>query len=191
MALREHKSAFDKSHGAWSLLTFARGKHSMSWEPCEEKINSFVRPPANTIEDCSSRNTRELILFHDLATSGVSNGACIVMSETTTATMTAKITCYARWIVGNFIRNIYKRLPSACGVFVCFNWLTPARFELNCIWVIFKQISEWLRNCHQSLDLTWKSTLVQVMACCLMAASHDLNQCWPSFMSPYGHWVIL
>ena len=31
-----------------------------------------------------------------------------------------------------------------------------------------------------------KSTLIQVMAWCLLAASHYLSQCWPTFMSPYG-----
>ena len=30
-----------------------------------------------------------------------------------------------------------------------------------------------------------KSTLVQVMAWCLMASSHYLSQCWPSSMLPY------
>ena len=30
-----------------------------------------------------------------------------------------------------------------------------------------------------------KSTLVQLMACCLMTSSHYLNQCWPRSMSPY------
>ena len=38
-----------------------------------------------------------------------------------------------------------------------------------------------------SRDLTDdKSTLVQVMAWCLQATSHYLNQCWPRSMSPYG-----
>ena len=51
-----------------------------------------------------------------------------------------------------------------------------------------------------SLDLTDKSTLVQVMAWCHQATSHYLNQCWSSSMSPYcatrlprlkaGVWVI-
>ena len=40
-----------------------------------------------------------------------------------------------------------------------------------------------------------KSTLVQVMAWCRQATSHYLNQCWPSFLSPYGvtrpQWVNL
>ena len=31
-----------------------------------------------------------------------------------------------------------------------------------------------------------KSTLVQVMAWCHQAISSNLNQCWPTFMSPYG-----
>ena len=31
-----------------------------------------------------------------------------------------------------------------------------------------------------------KSTLVQVMACCLMATSHYLNQYWPRSFLPYG-----
>ena len=39
-----------------------------------------------------------------------------------------------------------------------------------------------------------KSTLVQVMAWCLMATSHYLSQCWLSSLSPYGitrpQWVI-
>ena len=36
------------------------------------------------------------------------------------------------------------------------------------------------------LDLTDKSTLVQVMAWCCQATSHYLSQCWSRFMSPYG-----
>ena len=37
-----------------------------------------------------------------------------------------------------------------------------------------------------ALDLTDKSTLVQVMAWCHQATSHYLSQCWPKFMLPYG-----
>ena len=71
--------------------------------------------------------------------------------------------------------------------------LDPGRFERNLILLNFKLIlgilgwgirSEivlrWL-----SLDLTDKSTLVQVMACCLTATSHYQSQCWPRSMSPY------
>ena len=38
-----------------------------------------------------------------------------------------------------------------------------------------------------SLDFSKnKSTLVQVMAWCHQATSHNLNQCWPRSLSPYG-----
>ena len=38
-----------------------------------------------------------------------------------------------------------------------------------------------------SMDLADdKSTLAQVMACCLTALSHYLSQCWHRSMSPYG-----
>ena len=68
------------------------------------------------------------------------------------------------------------------------------------IWMKFKKgiietnLSNWwlmyfLRNCPQ-MNATGladdKSALVHVMACCLMATSHYMNQCWPRFMSPYG-----
>ena len=40
----------------------------------------------------------------------------------------------------------------------------------------------WLLNSLRPSDAIWQqrsmSTLVQVMACCLMAPSHYLNQCW-------------
>ena len=40
---------------------------------------------------------------------------------------------------------------------------------------------------YMSLDFTeYKSTLVQVMACCRQASSHYLSQCWPRYRSPYG-----
>ena len=47
-----------------------------------------------------------------------------------------------------------------------------------------------------SLDLSDdKSTLVKVMACCLTAPSHYLNQRWPRLISPYGvirpQWVMI
>ena len=46
-----------------------------------------------------------------------------------------------------------------------------------------------------SLDLTDKSTLVQVMAWCRQATNHYLSQCWPRSLTPYGatrpQWVKL
>ena len=51
-----------------------------------------------------------------------------------------------------------------------------------------------LRISHQTTlewmpqDLTRnKASLVQVMAWCLMAPSHYLNQCWPSSITPHGN----
>ena len=72
-----------------------------------------------------------------------------------------------------------------------FNSLAPGKFEWNFRHVIFKQIlviDDWGISCE--IALTWKpqdltddkSTLVQVMACCLTA----LSQCWPSSLPPYG-----
>ena len=76
-----------------------------------------------------------------------------------------------------------------------FNSLWPGRFWWNFRWVLFKPITvvDGWDTCYEialrkmSQDLTDdKSTLVQVMAWCRQATSHYLNQCWPSFMSPYG-----
>ena len=61
-------------------------------------------------------------------------------------------------------------------------------------WVIFKltlATDSWVISCEisfswMSLNLTDKSTLVQVMAWCRQATSHYLNQCWTKSMSPYG-----
>ena len=53
-------------------------------------------------------------------------------------------------------------------------------------------IDDWGISCEivfkwMSLDLTSdKSTLVYVIAWCRQAASHNLNQCWPSSMLLYG-----
>ena len=46
----------------------------------------------------------------------------------------------------------------------------------------------WLRYLGWMLsNLTdYKSTLVQVMAWCLQATRHYLNECWPRSMWPYG-----
>ena len=76
-----------------------------------------------------------------------------------------------------------------------FNSLAPGRSEcdsengiLNLILLI-----GILRSSHDNAlrwmpqDLTDdKLTLVQVMAWCRQATSHYLNQCWLSFLSPYG-----
>ena len=75
------------------------------------------------------------------------------------------------------------------------NSLAPVKFEWNFRYLIFLIISvidgwcvSWeLALRWMSLNLTDdKSTLVQVMACCLTAPSHYLSQCWPRSLSPYG-----
>ena len=48
----------------------------------------------------------------------------------------------------------------------------------------------WINSLRQS-DAIWRhrsrSTLIQVMACCLMAPSHYLNQCWLIISKVQGH----
>ena len=75
------------------------------------------------------------------------------------------------------------------------NSLAPGKFEWNFRYLIFKQIlviDVWSISCEialiwLSLDFTDdQSTLVQVMAWCLQATSHYLNQCWPRSLSPFG-----
>ena len=76
-----------------------------------------------------------------------------------------------------------------------FNSLAPGKFEWNFRYVISKQIlvtGGWGISCEialiwTSLDFTDdQSTLVQVMAWCHQATSHNLSQCWPRSLSPYG-----
>ena len=76
-----------------------------------------------------------------------------------------------------------------------FNLLVPGRFRRNFRKVIFQLvlvIDGWRISCKTVLkwmpmDLTdGKPTLVQVMAWCRQATSHNLSQCWPRSLSPYG-----
>ena len=50
-----------------------------------------------------------------------------------------------------------------------------------CNWLSLRHLVPWINSLWPS-DAIWCqrswSTLVQVMACCLMAPSHYLNQCW-------------
>ena len=73
--------------------------------------------------------------------------------------------------------------------------MAPGKFELNFIYVIFKNIlviNSWGISCKialiwMSLDLSDdQSTLFHVMAWCRQATSHYLSQCWPRSPSPYG-----
>ena len=76
-----------------------------------------------------------------------------------------------------------------------FNWLAPGRCGCNFKSIIFKLIIQEgsLGTCYE-ITFKWmphsltnkKSTLVQVMAWCHQATSHNLSQCWLRSMSPYG-----
>ena len=75
------------------------------------------------------------------------------------------------------------------------NSLAPGKFEWHFRYLIFKRIlviDGWGTSCEitpiwMSLDFTVdQSTLVQVMAWCRQATSHNLSQCWPRSLSPYG-----
>ena len=50
---------------------------------------------------------------------------------------------------------------------------------------IFRYYENALR-CRLTGPTDYKSTLVQVMACCLTTPSHYLNKCWPRSMAPYS-----
>ena len=47
------------------------------------------------------------------------------------------------------------------------------------------KLSPQVKN-HKTSVTDYKSTLVQVIAQCRQATSHNLSQCWPRSMSPYG-----
>ena len=74
------------------------------------------------------------------------------------------------------------------------NSLTPARFQWNFGYVIFKLIlvmdgwciSREIALRWMPLDLTVnRSTLVQVMAWCRQATNHHRSQCWTRSLSPH------
>ena len=74
-------------------------------------------------------------------------------------------------------------------------YINPQRCGCDFKSVIFKSILgiDILSTCCK-IELSWipqnsissTSTLVQVMAWCRQTTSHNLSQCWPIFMSPYG-----
>ena len=84
-------------------------------------------------------------------------------------------------------------------------WLSPGAiswvkiFILDMSWKMTNLISQphfpsgqWVNSLGPS-DAIWqhrsRSTLVQVMACCLMAPTHYLNQCWLIFSKVQWHSV--
>ena len=77
-----------------------------------------------------------------------------------------------------------------------FNSLALGRCSSNHKSIIFKSIIQNNSSLATQLEITLrgmlenlpneKSTLVQVMAWCLMASSHYLSQCWPRSISLYS-----
>ena len=87
---------------------------------------------------------------------------------------------------------------------------TYCMFDACCVWVARIQSvfsmpvklfwSVWVNNSMWPGDTVWRHTskeaLAQIMACCLTAPSHDLNQCWLLIGEVFGirmkiisHWV--
>ena len=98
--------------------------------------------------------------------------------------------------------ELWSCLSNFKGIYEHFNSLAPGRFECNFRKVIFKLIivtDSWGNTCEialrwMSLDLIDdKSTLAQVMACCLMQqaitlANVDPNSC--RHMASLDHYVV-
>ena len=87
------------------------------------------------------------------------------------------------WICGDFELRFYKENPTlCCGSFVARSSAAPYGWH----W-LFRLYSSFLPMEKYCISL-WpsdaigrqrtESTLAQVMACCLTAPSHYLNQCW-------------
>ena len=55
-------------------------------------------------------------------------------------------------------------------------WEMMFHHNINCHWL--KPYTEWSLTNDAKWQHRSRSTLVQVMACCLMAPSHYMNQCW-------------
>ena len=67
-----------------------------------------------------------------------------------------------------------------CGWdFECFN-LQP-QFKVGILTISCGKVFRWMPQDH----IDDKFTLVQVMGWCHQTTSHYLNQCWPSYMTPF------
>ena len=81
-------------------------------------------------------------------------------------------------IHGSSWSGLIKVGPERCRCLICMCWFMLIHWKL-----IFGGMSEWLLiNSLWPAEAIWRhrsgSTLPQVMACCLTAPSHYLNQCW-------------
>ena len=77
----------------------------------------------------------------------------------------------------------HKVTPDWGDLISGFPSLGASNVELWCLFVVnLNKLSKKQSDCSLHSDGKWRhrsgSTLLQVMACCLMAASHFLTQCW-------------
>ena len=109
------------------------------------------------------------------------------------------------WITNNMAIEIWVNIGSGNDLLPNSTKLSPEtmlnynqRCSVTVTWVQFQKKCSWIHPCHVFVDYTsnslWSNnatwwhrsvlTLVQVIACYLMAPSHYLNQCW------LGMWVF-
>ena len=108
-----------------------------------------------------------------------SNGHWWIPHTMVMASLVAQVTTYnpCQWclIIEEAMKLLHKQMST---LFYC----TVRHFQ----GLMAKLIMAWIADTHLnslwSSDTTWwhrnSSTLGQVMACCLMAPSHYMNQCW-------------
>ena len=134
-----------------------------------------------------SRNACENILYNTCIFQGPLNESVIY-------DINKELMSYLHiYVYGIYMGEVAHAMPGSVGR-AYFNSLAPGNFELNFRSLIFQIISViggWGISCElplswMSIDLTDKSTLVQVMAWCRQATSHYLRQCWLRSLSPYG-----
>ena len=83
------------------------------------------------------------------------------------------MTCELVMIMIYEIHTINSLASGKCGCNYAFFKHTAANYTVS---ISYETASRWMPQ--DNIDD--ESALVQVMACCLMATSHYLNQCWPS-----------
>ena len=102
----------------------------------------------------------------------------------------------AYWVAGDISRAPVLGDHPAWEVTNCLNSLAPRRsqcdskmwFSILLYWLVSSDLLMIMpsNECHRTLLMIDKSTLVQVMAWCRQATSHYLSQCWLKSLSPYG-----
>ena len=85
----------------------------------------------------------------------------------------------------------FQIISSLSLFFICFYFFSYlVMFCVSFCFALSGSVKTKSVNLSWPSDAIWRqrsgSTLAQVMACCLTAPSHYLNQCWPRSLSPYG-----